>query len=125
MMILDFAYSVMETLLHAAEDMVAACDVNSADRLRRLSAQLEKRTLKWARKGETVENIDGSDNDDPQNEAKSPSRYEFVGDQEDLPCRRGTSTVTVEEVHPSSRPILSSWSRGIECSKRNRSSNWN
>ena len=111
MMILDFAYSAMETLLHAAEDMVAACDVKRADRLRRLSALLEKHTLKWARKGETVENNDGSDNDDPQNEAKSPSRYEFAGDQEDLLCRRGTSTVTVEEVtveevHPSPPPNL-------------------
>jgi hypothetical protein len=99
MMILDLAYSAMETLLHAAEDMVAAGDVNRADRLHRLSAELEKHTLKWARKWENVENNDGSDNDDLQNGVQPSSRYDFVGGQEDLPA-----VVTVEEAHPSSPP---------------------
>jgi hypothetical protein len=101
MMILDLAYSAMETLLHAAEDTVAAGDVNRADRLRRLSAQLEKHTLKWAQKWENVENNDGSDNDDPHIVVQPPSRYDFVGGQEDL-----SVVVTVEEVHPSPPPNL-------------------
>ena len=106
MMILDLAYSAMETLLHAAEDIISVGDVNRADRLRRLSAQLEKHTLKWAQKWENIENNDGSDNDDPQNEVQRPSRYDFMGGQEDLPV------VTVEEVHPSPPPNLVEWEQG-------------
>jgi hypothetical protein len=106
--ILDRAYSGMEALMRAASNMLAAGDLDRADRLRRLSVQVSKHT-------QDVYPDPGFDDGDAQHDLKPPSQSDtcnltisrkLAGDKEstDVPV-----VITVEEVYPSLPRSLVEW----------------